>query len=171
MSSATNGLECLDSIFHVMIKANVGQKKLPLGRDLLKLGQTRSAQFPQGQHLVSRVRPSWTASHLASTPKRKHQDGGQPDKSSGCCRKKRTRSLDSFHGIPKSQQLKLLKISQKTFDQYNVAVQRFEQWAHKSGRRFSSHKSVDESMCLFLRELCEQGEPMSYGSYAVFWVD
>ena len=26
-------------------------------------------------------------------------------------------------------------------------------------------------MCLFLRELCEQGEPMSYGSYAVFgWI-
>lgn len=73
--------------------------------------------------------------------------------------------------MPTSQRLKMLKVSRKTYDLYLKAVEQFEVWAKSQRRSLVSHRSADETMSMYLFDLCEKGEPMSHGTYALFgWI-
>ena len=157
-----------------MLHANVSQTKEPLGKRSLKLGQTSSSRPDQSRSSLtpsSASRASSMTSLLGSTRKRKLPDDDSGGASVEKSKKPKTRSMPFFNQIPKGQQLKLLNISRKTFNMYVLAVEKFEQWARVNRRSLGSHKSVDEAMCLFLRHLCESGESMTHGTYAVFgWI-
>ena len=65
----------------------------------------------------------------------------------------------------------MLKITRKTFHLYSQAVEKFEKWAKTHNRSLSSHRQADEAMCVYLHQMCEAGEPLTYGNYAVFgWI-
>lgn len=65
----------------------------------------------------------------------------------------------------------MLKITHRTFELYQQAVDKFLTWAKEKGRSLATHRNVDDSMCIYLRHLCADGCSLTYGNYAVFgWI-
>ena len=154
-----------------MLRSNVTQQVAPLGSNLKKFGQqkrdTRGARPAQ----CSQSQSSWMPSPLASIRKRKHLGDKNVGDGTGSYKRRQSKCLDSLQHVPTSQRLKMLKVSRKTYDLYLKAVEQFEVWAKSQRRSLVSHRSADETMSMYLFDLCEKGEPMSHGTYALFgWI-
>lgn len=73
--------------------------------------------------------------------------------------------------VPAVAKLRASKVKPRTLKLYAQAVEDFREWAKLHRRTLRSHRDVDESMCLYLNDLCEDGVNISYGSYTIYgWI-